>query len=243
MTDSTRPIQRHQPLSAQIAERVRERIESGEWPVGHRVPGEHELAEAMGTSRNTVREAIRGLVHAGLLEARPGDGTYVLASTELEVALKRRASREEINNVFEVRAALEQYGARRAAEQANAAQIETLTQLLDERDEQVDIEEYLATDLAFHLELVRASGNRLLSDLYQDLHQQSTGLPGEGDAQQRNTALRARWQDKDPHRAILEAITQRDPDAAVAAVALLMEQANTLCGESLEETLPQTRKP
>ncbi len=243
MSDIPSRIQRNQPLSAQIAERVRAHIESGEWPVGHRVPGEHELAEALGTSRNTVREALRGLVHAGLLEARPGDGTYVRASTELEVALRRRASREEINNVFEVRAALEQYGARRAAEHANEEQIATLTRLLDARDAHTGIEDYLALDLAFHLELVRASGNQLLGDLYRDLHHQSTGLPGEGDAQQRNTALRKRWEDKDPHRAILEAIRNRDADAAVEAVTLLLEQAHTLCGESIEEPLPETRKP
>lgn len=56
---------------------MREKIESGAWPVGERIPKETELAEMLQVGRNTVREAIRVLSHADVLEVRQGDGTYV----------------------------------------------------------------------------------------------------------------------------------------------------------------------
>lgn len=62
-------------------------IGSGGWPLGEKIPAEPELMAALGVSRNTVREAARALVHAGLLDARPGDGTYVTATDGLGAAL------------------------------------------------------------------------------------------------------------------------------------------------------------
>ena len=66
-------------------------IESGEWPVGSKIPAEPELVAALGVGRNTVREAVRALEHAGLLEPRRGDGTYVRATSGLRAAILRRA--------------------------------------------------------------------------------------------------------------------------------------------------------
>lgn len=73
--------------------RLEELIGSGEWPVGFRVPPEPELVRALGVSRNTVREAVRALVHVGMLDPRPGDGTYVRADTGPDAALERAARR------------------------------------------------------------------------------------------------------------------------------------------------------
>jgi GntR family transcriptional regulator len=67
------------PLYRQIAEDLRQKIESGE--IGHRgsaLPTESELQEETGASRNTVREAVRWLVNLGLIETRPGQGTFVV---------------------------------------------------------------------------------------------------------------------------------------------------------------------
>src|SRR4051794_34097626 len=71
---------RRSGLIDQVIEQLRGQIESGRWAVGNRIPTEAELAASTGTSRNTVREAVQSLVHAGLLERRQGSGTYVLAS-------------------------------------------------------------------------------------------------------------------------------------------------------------------
>ena len=57
-------------LVDQVIEQMRGAITSGEWPVGQRIPPEPELVTALGVGRNTVREAVRALSHAGLLEVR-----------------------------------------------------------------------------------------------------------------------------------------------------------------------------
>src|SRR5262249_42622752 len=74
-------------LSAQVAEQVVSLITSGAWPVGTRIPPENTLVGRLGVSRNTIREALRSLVHSGMLEARPGDGTYVRTPSELQAPL------------------------------------------------------------------------------------------------------------------------------------------------------------
>ena len=70
---------RRQTLIGQVTEQLREEILSGRWAIGARIPTEPELCELTGTSRNTIREAVQALAHAGMLERRQGSGTYVLS--------------------------------------------------------------------------------------------------------------------------------------------------------------------
>ena len=67
------------PLIKQVQQGLREKIASGAWRPDHRIPSERELAEALGISRVTVRLALNELVAEGLLQRRPGKGTYVKA--------------------------------------------------------------------------------------------------------------------------------------------------------------------
>jgi DNA-binding FadR family transcriptional regulator len=77
-------------LSEQVVAQLEAQIAAGEWPVGSKIPAEPELVAALGVGRNTVREAVRALEHAGLLEPRRGDGTYVRATSDLGAALLGR---------------------------------------------------------------------------------------------------------------------------------------------------------
>src|ERR1700759_1625593 len=61
----------------EVLAQMEDLVASGEWPVGSRIPPEPELVGHLGVGRNSVREAVRALSHAGVLEARQGDGTYV----------------------------------------------------------------------------------------------------------------------------------------------------------------------
>src|SRR5213596_2528676 len=58
-------------------DKIRERIVSGAWGPGDRLPKESELAAQLGLSRNSLREAVRALSQLRVLEVRQGDGTYV----------------------------------------------------------------------------------------------------------------------------------------------------------------------
>src|SRR5579884_1123883 len=76
-------------LVDQVIEQMRGAISRGDWPLDQRIPPEPELVSALGVGRNTVREAVRALSHAGLLDVRQGDGTFVRATSEICGALRR----------------------------------------------------------------------------------------------------------------------------------------------------------
>jgi GntR family transcriptional regulator, N-acetylglucosamine utilization regulator len=84
MTDIAfrRPDRRRpEPLWHQVEQAIRQRIESGEWPPGDRIPAEDRLCELLGVSRITVRHAIRNLEESGLLRREHGRGTFVRSAT------------------------------------------------------------------------------------------------------------------------------------------------------------------
>jgi DNA-binding FadR family transcriptional regulator len=156
-------------LIEQVIEQLREQITSGQWPVGSRIPTETELSQLTATSRNTVREAVQSLVHAGLLERRQGSGTYVLASNELACAVSRRLATARYIEVLEVRRTLEVGAARLAARRRTAEDVAELEALLASRiaaHEDADVDGTVATDVALHRAIARASHNPVLSELY-----------------------------------------------------------------------------
>jgi GntR family transcriptional regulator len=72
----------NQPMYRYIADDLRAKISSGELAPNDKLPTEGELSEQYEASRNTVREAIRRLTDEGLLESRPGQGTFVARSID-----------------------------------------------------------------------------------------------------------------------------------------------------------------
>ena len=93
-------------LIDQAVGRLRQQITSGAWQVGTRIPAEPELTELIGVGRNTVREAVQSLVHAGMLERRQGSGTYVISNSELGTAMGRQIAGAHQRDVLEVRRSL-----------------------------------------------------------------------------------------------------------------------------------------
>jgi len=147
---------------------MRERITSGEWPVGQRIPKEAELAEMLQIGRNTVREAVRVLSHAGMIEVRQGDGTYVRAVHE-PASIMTQVSRASLRDHFELRVMLEVEAARLAAERRSARDLRAMEKALKARgdwSEGRDIDEFLEHDAAFHLAVAKAGRNGALTELY-----------------------------------------------------------------------------
>ena len=140
-------------------ESLRQAIEKGHWAIGERLPVEAQLSESLGVSRNTVREAVRVLVHVGMLETRQGDGTYVRATKDAGETL-RRINRAQLRDKLEVRIMLETEAAKLAAERRDAKDLERMTLALDERAKAGDdVERRIRHDHAFHTALVAASHN------------------------------------------------------------------------------------
>lgn len=207
------PVSPPRRVSELVVERIADLVESGAWPVGTRIPAEPELVEQLGVGRNTVREAVRALEHAGILEPRRGDGTYVRAATGLDAALVRRARAVDALQVLQVRAVLERGAARAAAERCDPAAVAALRAALAAqvaaRDAADDV--FRAADVAFHTELVRAAGNPLLVELYDGLDHVLVRTMAT-DAHGRH------HRDVPGHEAVVDAVADGDAEAAERAV-------------------------
>ncbi|MFE0265444.1 FadR/GntR family transcriptional regulator [Nocardiopsis alba] len=161
-------------LVDQVISQLRAQIDSGEWGVGDRIPTESELSEQLEVGRNTVREAVRALAHAGLLEIRQGAGTFVRASSELGGALRRRLERSRLRENLEVRRALEVEAARLAAlrhSDEDLADIDRAMALREEAWRANDMGAFVEADFTFHRAVVNATHNLLLIELYDDIAQ------------------------------------------------------------------------
>ncbi|MCF2530481.1 FadR/GntR family transcriptional regulator [Yinghuangia soli] len=161
------PAARRSALVDGVIDQLRTEISSGRWPVDTRIPPEAKLMEQLGVARGTLREAIRALSHAGLLQVRQGDGTYVRATTELAGAVERLGG--DVEDVLEVRRALDPHAARLAAERISEAQLGALGELLERRAaawQRRDRDAWIDIDADFHQAVANAAGNPLLSELY-----------------------------------------------------------------------------
>ncbi len=198
---------RRRGLIDQVIEQLREQITSGTWAIGARIPTEAELAALTGTSRNTVREAVQSLVHAGLLERRQGSGTYVLAASELAGAVSRRVAGAHEHHILEVRRTLEVGAARLAAHRRTAEDVARLRDLLAERTQANrggDYEQAVDRDVALHRAIGQAAHNPVLTDLYENF------LDALSQSVRTSFAMRGRIDDQE-HVALVDAIESATP--------------------------------
>jgi GntR family transcriptional repressor for pyruvate dehydrogenase complex len=155
------------PLVEQATARIREQITGGAWPVGTKLPGETTLAATLGVGRSTVREALRALAGAGLVQPRQGAGVFVIA-TEPAADLGTRLRRAAVTDVYEVRMMVETQAARLAAERRTPADLEALDAALAGRRATTtgSDAEFIDADIALHAAVVAAAHNPVLTDLF-----------------------------------------------------------------------------
>ncbi len=204
---------RRSNLIDQAVGRLRQQITSGTWPIGTRIPAEPELAELVGVGRNTVREAVQSLVHAGMLERRQGSGTYVISDSELGNAMGREIAGAHQRDVLEVRRALEVEVARVAALRRTPAQVTELRELRDTRArayESGELDAMVTADLALHRLIAESSHNPVLIALYENLQ----------DAISANIRFNFEHpaHDDDSHHTLVEAIAEGDANAAMREI-------------------------
>ena len=142
-------------LARQVLTAMESMIRSGKWKVGDRIPAEAELARAFSVSHNTIREALQSLIHMGMLEARPGDGTYVMASDRFAVAVSNRLKEYELPQILE---------ARLAAVKRTDEDLKELENALEDCHGRV--RQGIEDDMLFHAAVARATHNPVLSELY-----------------------------------------------------------------------------
>jgi len=208
----TAQVQRH-PLAAQAAQLLLERVRGGEWPLGHRLPGETTLAAQLGVGRSTLREAIRELAGKGVLESRQGAGVFVTALdvTDDWDSLLRRTN---IVAVIEARIAIEAEAAALAATRRTPDDLRAIRRALAARGiPGQSIPDHVDADMAFHRAVIAAAHNDVLTQLF------DTFLPRLRLAM--IDMLKAKpvpaESDHAAHQDLAEAITSRRPSAAATA--------------------------
>jgi len=216
-------------LYMSIADRLLEAIRSERYPPGTALPSERVLAEQLGVSRSSVREAIRVLEQAGILSVRMGRGTYVNEDAASDAAALRvvAAMRGDHSplDILVGRQAIEPECARLAAQHANPSDLRELRRLIDEQARCVESgTDPTDADLAFHLALSRAAHNSVLAalvehvtemmkrhSLWRELKSQSLGQPGKAERYLRE------------HGEIYDHVRKRSSDAAAASMARHLE--------------------
>ncbi|MCC8022059.1 MAG: FadR family transcriptional regulator [Akkermansia sp.] len=221
-----KPVRRS--LSRQALETMEEMIRGGQWKVGDRIPSEPELARSLSVSHNTIREALQSLIHAGMLEARPGDGTYVTASDRFSVVVGNRLKEAELPKILEARLALEREIARLAAANRTASDLASLRSALAKCRERSG--GGIADDMAFHARVAEAAHNSILAEFYQVIISTVT----------ENLEFLLREKQYDPgamalHDRLYEAIETRNPSLAEEMVAAIVRFDT----ESIAELLPE----
>jgi len=204
-------------VTDEAIEKIKAMIVSGELAPGDRLPPEKELAERLGLSRNSMREAVKALEVIRVLDVRRGDGTYV---TSLEPHLLLEAisfvvdmhDDDSMLEIFAVRRMLESQATGLAATLGDGEHVQALYDELDGIDADVSIDDLVAHDIRFHRDIVRMAGNAYLASLIEHLSSQTVrarvwrGLTEQG-AVERTLA---------EHRGIADAIAQHDPNLATS---------------------------
>lgn len=211
---------KREALVPQIIEQLRAQISSGEWPVGTRIPTEPDLVAALGVGRNTVREAVRALVHAGVLERRQGSGTYVTARHELTGMVARRMEAAELAESIEVRRAFEVEAARLAAHRRTPRDLAELDAALAAREQAWAAgiaSAFIEADARVHMLIVKAAHNSMLAELYASFHEALlASLRGSiGDDLTPESYV--------DHSELVEAIRAGDSDRAAGAAGAFLE--------------------
>lgn len=207
-----------------VATKLLDLFTGGSIAPGTRLPPERQLAATLEVGRSAVREALAALEILGVVDVRPGSGTYLRGSVSelLPQSLSWGiliGSRSTVE-LAEVRGALEIYAARLAAENMTDEQLARLTSAVDrmrsslEQSDPQQLGEFVEADLQFHQELAASTGNTVLLDLLQIIRSLLRVWVDRAvqDPDEARTAL-------EEHTAVLDAISRRDGHAAASAMA------------------------
>ncbi|SDI21826.1 DNA-binding transcriptional regulator, FadR family [Actinokineospora alba] len=205
------------PVTDEAIEKIKAMIVDGELGPGSRLPKEADLAERLGLSRSSLREAVKALSLIRVLHVRQGDGTYV-TSLEPDLLLESMGfmvdfhQDDTVLQFLEVRRILEPAATAMAAKAMTDADIAELRAILDELDDDPTVEALVANDLKFHSRIAAGSGNTVLCSLLDGLSGPTARARIWRGMTQEGAVRRTREQ----HDAICEAIESRQPEVARA---------------------------
>jgi GntR family transcriptional regulator, transcriptional repressor for pyruvate dehydrogenase complex len=212
----------------EIVRQVKGMIAEGRLKSGDQLPPERDLAEKFVVSRTSVREALRALESLGLVEIRPGEGTFVrevsVESLIEPLALVMLSQREALGELFEARRLIEPALAALAARRATPEDVQEMERILEAQAKEVAAGRTgLEQDAQFHAAIGAAAHNRAITriahavmDLLRQSREDSLNTPGRPDRSHND------------HRRLLAAIRGRDEAAARQAMIDHLEAVEAL---------------
>lgn len=200
-------------LFQSVAEQIAELIDSGAFPPGTRLPGERELAERLGVSRVTIREAEIALQSLGRLEIKTGSGVYVTEKQPVANGALPKASAFEVT---EARLLVESEAAALAACNITDESIERLAELVEQM-RSGDDKAANEADEKFHLTIAEASKNAAVIHTIKQLWRMREEIP-EVKATYESVCVHDSDSRTQEHRAVFDALKARDPARARAAM-------------------------
>ncbi|WP_322999550.1 FadR/GntR family transcriptional regulator [Castellaniella sp.] len=217
-------VRRSRSLTQTVVAALSERIRNGEFHVGEKLPTESELMESFGVSRTVIREAISRLQAAGLVETRHGIGTFLLEpqnEQQLRIRTENILTMLDVMAILELRISLETEAAGLAALRRTDAHMQQLRTTLDEFAEHIRKKtgNAVVSDVAFHLLVATATGNRYFHDILKQLGKAIIPRTRVDSAALADDD-RVRYLERVhlEHEDIYNAIARKDPDAARAAM-------------------------
>lgn len=217
------PPKKHRNLAQGVVAYITDSIRDGRLDPGDKLPTESEIMRILGVSRTVVREAISHMQAAGLVETRHGIGTFVLAPAPahtLGIDPNTVITMRDVLAILELRISLETEAAGLAASRRTEAQLQQLRSALDTFQASARTgADTVPSDMAFHLLIAQASGNRYFHDILS--HLGTNIIP-------RSRLNSAKLAQDDPavyiervineHEDIFNAIARQDAESARAAI-------------------------
>ncbi len=216
-----------------VARRLLDQFTSGRIAPGTRLPSERQLSTSLQVGRSAVREALAALDILGIVDIRPGSGTYLRGSNSdllpRTINWGLMLGQPRTHDLVEVRQQLEVFSAQLAAERATDDDVAVIGRRIEEMRAAVkDVSEFVDADVAFHLEVARAAKNSVLSDILHSVRELRHG--GVARTSQDGPAAEASLPE---HLAVYRAIADRDPEAAQQAMRAHMTTASDRLRQSL----------
>lgn len=216
------PIER-ETVAEMVARRIMAMVSARALKPGDQLPPERDLAESLGVSRPSVREAIRGLSILGVVRSRQGGGAYIsdLDAEALLGPIRFFLSLEDVNirELYDARSLIESDVARRAAVNMSDAQLDDLAAILTAQEATLtDARAFRVSDFAFHEAIWNGCGNSFLKRIGESLN--VLGLEFRKRASETAGVLEQSFRD---HARLLDALRARDPDAAAHAAETHMQ--------------------
>ncbi|MFI2783458.1 FadR/GntR family transcriptional regulator [Streptomyces sp. ALB3] len=224
-TSLLRPVVRESSVS-EVAKRLLDHLSEGNLKPGTRLPAERQLADALGVARSSVRGALSALDVLGIIEIRPGSGSYVREGTSeflpRAISWGLMLGQRRTRDLVEVRTFLEGMSARLAADRASEADVERLEGHQERmREAGTDVKAFIDAEIAFHLETADIARNTVLSDILHSVRALlQVWVERAGDIEGTVSGTLSE------HEAVLDAVRAGDPEAAEAAMAEHMRRAS-----------------